>query len=405
MRVVIVGAGLAGLAAGVELSRAGHEVELYEASDGVGGRVRTDTVDGFRLDRGFQILLDAYPEARAILDYDALDLQQFTSGASIRFDGAFHFLGDPIRDPRSLLATARAPIGSPVDKARILAFRLAVSRGSVDAIWDGIGTTTITRFEQAGFSESMIERFLRPLFAGITLDPELHGSSQVTEFVFRMLAAGNAVVPADGMGAIPEQLASKLPDGAVNLQRPVAGVTNSSITTSDNETIDADHVIVATGSTAAAELAGSPDPGWNGVTSVWFAADRPPIDEPVLVLNGEGVEPINSMAVMSNVSASYAPDGKALIVVSSPSLDADLPRRMRSQLADWFGSATEDWEELRIDRIERAQPKQLPGHDARPPLRTEDGVWLAGDHRRDASINGAIGSGRAVATAIVESIV
>ena len=400
MRVAIVGAGLAGLAAGVELHLAGHEVELHEAADGVGGRVRTDVVDGYRLDRGFQILLDAYPEAQAVLDYDALDLRAFTPGASIRVDGAFHRLADPIRDPRSLLATARAPIGSAFDKARILAFRIAVSRGSIDDLWDGIGTTTITRFEQAGFSESMIDRFLRPLFAGITLDPELHGSSQVAEFVFRMLASGNAVVPATGMGAISEQLGGNLPDAALHLNSPVVAVTNETITLAGGEVVTADHVIVATGATAAADLTGCHDPGWSGVTSLWLSADEAPIDEPILVLNGDGVTPVNSLAVMSNVSDAYAPAGKALIVVSCPSLDIDLAGLMRSELRDWFGPVVDSWEDLRVDRIERAQPRQLPGHDARPSLRDDAGVWLAGDHRRDASINGAIGSGRAVAAAI-----
>ena len=403
MRVVIVGAGLAGLAAGVELHRAGHEVEIHEASDDVGGRVRTDVVDGYQLDRGFQILLDAYPEAQAILDYDALDLRPFTPGASIFHGGAFHRVGDPIRDPRSLLATLRAPIGTPLDKARILGFRLAVSRGPVESIWDGVGTTTLDRFERAGFSQTMIDRFLRPLFAGITLDPELRGSSQVASFVFRMLAAGDAVVPAAGMGAIPAQLASRLPGGAVHLDSPVAKVAETSVSLAGGGTVDADQVIVATGATAAAELAGTPDPGWNGVTSVWFSADEAPVDEPVLVLNGEGTSPVNSLAVMSNVSSAYAPAGKAAIVASCPSLDTELPDLMRTQLVDWFGAVAETWEVIRVDRIERAQPKQLPGHDARPPLRTDDGVWLAGDHRRDASINGAIGSGRAVATAIVSS--
>jgi phytoene dehydrogenase-like protein len=302
-----------------------------------------------------------------------------------------------------LLDTIRAPIGGPIDKARILAFRASVSRGPIDSVWDDVGTTTIDRFERAGFSASMIDRFLRPLFAGITLDPELQGSSQVAEFVFRMLGAGRAVVPAKGMGQIPLQLASRLPDGAVRLGSPVAEVSNGSVSLAAGDTIDVDHVVVATDATNAADLAGTTDHGWNGVTSVWLSADEAPIDEPILVLNGDGGGPINSVAVLSNVSPDYAPPGKSLIVASCPSLDAELPAAMRTQLTEWFGPAAEGWRELRVDRIEQAQPRQLPGHDARPRLRTDDGVWLAGDHRRDASINGALGSGRAVATAIVSS--
>ncbi len=399
MRVAIVGAGLAGLSAAIEVNKAGHDVVVFEASDGVGGRVRTDEVDGFRLDRGFQILLDAYPEARDLLDFEALDLRRFTPGATIRHNGEFHRLGDPIREPKQLLSTLKAPIGSPIDKARILAFRLSVTRGEIEDVWKGVGTTTISRFERAGFSSSMIERFLRPLFAGITLDPQLQGSSQVAEFVFRMLSTGDAVVPAVGMGAISDQLAARLPDGTIKLNCPVADLGATALRLEGGETESADAVILATDSTEAARLVGVPDPGWNGVTSVWLAADAPPINEPVLVLNGEGVSPINSFVVMSNVSQRYAPAGRNLMVMSTPSVAPDLPAAMKTQLVDWFGSVAETWEELRVDQIERAQPIQLPGHDARAPLALDSGVWIAGDHRRDASINGAIGSGRAVARA------
>ncbi len=394
---MIIGAGLAGLAAAIDLEAAGHDVELHEASDGAGGRVRTDVVDGYRLDRGFQILLEAYPEAQELLDYGALDLKPFTAGAHVRVDGEFHQLGDPIREPSQLLSTLRAPIGSPIDKAKILALRLSVSRGPVESLWRGVGTTAASRFEKAGFSSSMVERFLRPLFAGITLDPELNGSSQVVEFVFRMLGAGDAVVPAQGMGAISDQLAARLSDGVLHLNSPVSAVTPTSVTLADGSVVEADAVIVATDVSSAAQLTDVADPGWNSVTSVWFGADKAPIDEPVLVLNGDGTAPINSFVVMSNVSSAYAPSGKALMVASSPTLDDGAPAAMRAQLSEWFGTEVDDWTELRVDRIEKAQPKQLPGHDARASLQTDDGVWLAGDHRRDASINGAIASGRAVA--------
>lgn len=403
MHVVIVGAGLAGLSAAVELHQHGHEVQLLEASDGVGGRVRTDIVDGFQLDRGFQILLDAYPEAQDILDYAALDLHQFTPGATIRINDQFHRLGDPLRDPKQLVSTFKAPIGSPIDKARILAFRLAVSKGTVDDMWNGVGTTAINRFERAGFSSQMIERFLRPLFAGITLDPDLQGSSQVVEFVFRMLSMGNAVVPAKGMGAISDQLAARLPTESIQLSTPVAELGKGAVRLEGGDTISADAVVLATGATEAARLVGSEDPGWNGVTSMWLAADEAPLDEPVLVLNGEGVSPINSMVVMSNVCPSYAPNGRHLLVASSPSTDPELPGAMRGQLREWFGDKADTWEDVRVDVIEKAQPKQLPGHDGRAPLALDNGVWIAGDHRRDASINGALGSGRAVAQAVGSS--
>ncbi len=401
MRTVVVGAGLAGLAAASEFAAAGHEVAVFEASDGVGGRVRTDSHDGFLLDRGFQILLTAYPEAQRLLNYEALDLRAFAPGASISIDGEMHRIGDPFRDPSQLINTATAPIGSVLDKARILAFRLAVNKGTLEDLWRREDTTALARLQDAGFSETMINRFLKPLFAGITLDPQLGSSSRHLEFVFRMLSAGDAAVPANGMGEIPNQLAKNIPDNGLHLNTPVASVTGDSVVLPDGTRIEADAVVVATDPTAAAVLTDSPDPGWRGVTTVWMSAPEPPVVEPVLVLNGDGVQPINSMAVMSQISGRYSPADKALVAMSSPFIEPQLVDRMRTQARSWFGSQTDFWEVLRVDEIHRAQPRQLPGFDAHSPMQLPTGVWIAGDHRRDASINGALRSGSAVAAAVL----
>lgn len=401
MRVGIVGAGLAGLAAARELSEAGHEAIVYEASDGPGGRVRTDVVDGYRLDRGFQIMLTAYPECRDVFDYDRLDLRPFQAGALVRIGDSFHRVGDPLREPKQLKATLTAPIGSPIDKARILSYRMKVSRGTVDSLWDGIGTTAQHRFEKLGFSDRMVQRFLRPLFAGITLDPDLQGSSQVVDFVFRMLSAGDAAVPAAGMGVLSDQLAASLPEDTVHYGARVDRVTATSIAVTGGNEVAFDAVIVATDASESARLANTEDPGWNGVTSVWLSSPIAPIEEPVLALNGTGFGAINSMAPMSHVSGDYAPDGQHLFVVSTPGVDPDAPAAMRKQLVDWFGPVADTYTEIRVDRIEKAQPRQLPGHDARSSV-VENGVFLAGDHRRDASLNGAIGSGRAAARAVLD---
>ncbi len=392
---------MAGLAAARELTKAGHEAVVFEAGDGPGGRVRTDTVDGYRLDRGFQIMLTAYPECRELFDYDRLDLRPFQAGAMVRIGDAFHRVGDPLREPRQLAATLTAPIGSPIDKLRILAYRLKVSKGSIDSMWDGVGTTAKYRFEKLGFSDRMIERFLQPLFAGITLEADLQGSSQVVDFVFRMLSAGDAAVPANGMGTLSDQLAASLPADSIFYDARVDRVTPTSIAVVGGDEIQFDAVIVATDASESARLAATEDPGWNGVTSVWFSSPMAPFDQPVLVLNGSGRGPINSLAPMSHVSAEYAPEGTNLFVVSAPTSDPDVPAAMRKQLIDWFGPVASTYNELRVDRIERAQPKQLPGHDARAAVET-NGLFIAGDHRRDASLNGALGSGRAAARAVLD---
>jgi phytoene dehydrogenase-like protein len=400
--VLVVGAGLAGLSAAIELKAAGRDVLVLEASDGPGGRVRTDQVDGYLLDRGFQILLTAYPEAQRMLNYGLLDLRSFHPGALIRTDAGgstpgadgFARLGDPFRRPADLVSTVRAPVGTLADKARILQFRQAVNRGSIDELWQRPETTARQRLDSAGFSAAMIDGFLQPLFAGITLDAELSGSSRSLEFVFRMLSGGQAAVPADGMGEIPAQLAARLADGQIRYNSPVQKATADSVHLADGESLSARSVIVATDASSAASLTALDDRAWNGVTSVWFSADRAPIDDPIIALNGTGSGPINNLAVMSNVSDRYAPAGKHLIVVSTPTVGGgqELVVDIEAQLATWFADAA-SWERLRVDEIPHAQPAHPPGTDRRASARLADGVVVAGDHRTDPSINGAMLSG------------
>ncbi len=399
MKVIIVGAGMAGLAAAVELHEAGCEVEVFDAADRPGGRVATDEIDGHLLDRGFQVVLAAYPDLWQIVDSGILDLRFFIPGARIRIDGGFHKVADPFQDPVSTLETARAPIGSFRDKLRVVGLRRRVRRGPVDDLWRRPEATARDRLREIGFSDEMVERFLAPLFAGITLAPDLDGSSRVLEFVYRMMSEAGVGVPAQGMAAIPAALARRLPDGALRLSAPVASVDGTTVSPVDGDAVSADAVVVATDATAAAELAGTDDPGWRSVTTAWFSAPTSPLPEPILALNGEGRGPINSVAVMSDVAPAYAPDGRATVAVSAPVIVEGLVDGFRDQLSDWFPD-TADWDLLRVDEIARALPRLPMGHDPFGPLNTEDGVWVCGDHRTDPSINGAVASGRAVAQAV-----
>lgn len=398
METVIVGAGLAGLAAAVELHGKGHDVVVLEAADTPGGRVRTDTVEGHRCDRGFQILLTAYPEAQALLDYSALELRSFDPGAKVILGpGTVARVGDPFRDPTQLLDTVRAPIGSLADKLRILAYRWRVTRPSLEELWRREDVTARTRFRELGFGSDFVDRFLQPLFAGITLDPDLGGSSRVVDFVFRMLAQGDAAVPRLGMGQIPAQLAGRLPEGSIRLGTKVVDLDAHRVTLHGGETIEAETVVCATGATEAARLTDVPDPGWRGVTSLWFATDEPFTTEPIIVLNGTGKRPLNSIVTMSAVASDYAPVGGHTVVVSAPTVAQGTEEAIITQLRELVGSQVDRWESLRVDRIPQAQPIQLPGYDNRAPVRLDSGVYVIGDHRRDASINGALASGRELA--------
>jgi phytoene dehydrogenase-like protein len=407
--VLVVGAGLAGLACAVELEKAGRRVLLLEASDGVGGRVRTDRVDGFTLDRGFQVLLTAYPETRRVLDYDALDLRAFLPGALVRRNGRFHELSDPWRRPGRALATLTAGVGSLADRLRVGRYRARVRHGSLDTLLRRPETTALARLREEGFSEEMIDAFFRPFFGGALLDRDLGTSSRMLDFVFRMMAEGDVSLPSAGMGALPAQLASRLSEGALRLGARVASVGPRAVRLESGETLAAEAVVIATEGPEAARLAGGlPAPGSRSVTCLSFAAESPPVQEPMLVLDGDGSGPVNNLCVPSQVATSYAPAGAALVsasVLDGPTDPADLERAVRGQLISWFGPGVEGWRLLRTDRIPHAQPSQAPPalDPVERPVRLDDGTYVCGDHRDTASLHGALLSGRRAAEAVLES--
>ncbi|GJM38198.1 MAG: oxidoreductase [Acidimicrobiales bacterium] len=402
--VVVVGAGLAGLAASIRLRDKGHEPLLLERSDGPGGRVRTDLVDGFRLDRGFQSLLTAYPAAQDLLDYDALDLQTFDAGALVRIRDDFHRVSDPFRCPGDAFGSLRAPVGSLKDKRAILKFRKRVCAAEIDDLFTEKETTAVERLRSLGFSDTMIDSFLRPLFAGIALDPELEFSSRSLEFIFRMLTEGDAAVPAEGMGAIAEQLAARLPDDAVRYDATVTGVGTTHVDTTDGR-VEALAVVIATDAADASRLTGGEveDPGSHALTTWWLSAPEPPVQRPIFVLDGNNDSAVNNLAVLSQVSEAYSPDDRALIAVSTPRLGV-AEGDVRTTLTDWFGDGVEGWETLRVDSIERAQPRQKLGEDPDQSVRLGSGLFVAGDHRQHPSIHGALVSGCRAADAVTAKL-
>jgi len=398
--VVVVGAGMAGLAAAVHLTEAGFEVLVLEASDGVGGRVRTDEVDGFRLDRGFQVYLTAYPEGTRILDLEALDLQPFEPGAVVWTDGALHRVADPLRRPGAMPATLRAPIGSFSDKLRVARLRWSIGRGDPGDLLGGPDITTMEWLQAEGFTSRMIERFFRPLLGGITLDRDLGGPARVSTFVLRMLTDGAAAVPGAGMGAIPQQLAGRLPRGALRLHSRVEALDERGVVLADGERIDTPAVVVATEGPEAARLAGIDPVGSKAIAAFWFAAAEPPFADPILALDGDGDGTVCTVAPMSTVAPGYAPPGRALIAVESFLDPAAGEAPVRARLREMFGSPADDWELLRSDVISHAQPRRDPPFVATLPARLGEGRYVAGDHRTTPSINGALRSGRLAAEAV-----
>ncbi|MCY7302654.1 MAG: FAD-dependent oxidoreductase [Thermoleophilia bacterium] len=380
--VIVVGAGAAGLACAQTLMKAGRAPVVLERSDTVGGRVRTDVVDGFLLDHGFQVLPLAYPEARAMLDYERLDLGEFARGAIIRADGRFRRLADPRQAPvRSLRALAGGVVG-----VRDGAAVMKLLRGS------GEETTTAEALRRAGVSRTTVERFFAPFLRGIFLEERLTTSSRFLDFVLKAFADGPAALPRGGMGSIASQLADGLD---VRTGTAAATVGPNAVSLETGEQLRAEAVVVATSG-----IVDEPVHGWNGVTCVYYDAPRTPIPGPWLVVNGEGGL-INNLSVPSEAAPSYAPAGRALVSLSilgagEPDLDAVV-----RQLRGWFGSGVAEWRHLRSYRIPRALPSYPVGGFGQPPVRLASGLYACGDHREHPSLNGALASGRRAAEAIL----
>ena len=399
--VVVVGAGLAGLAAARRLHAAGRNVHVLEASDGVGGRVRTDHVEGFLLDRGFQVLLTAYPELHRQLDVAALDLQPFEPGALVWLGGRGHVVGDPFRRPLRTWATATAPIGTILDKARIARLRSRVRRGAARRLLRTVDVSTLEALRAQGFSERMIDRFFRPLVGGIQLDPELGTSNRMFEIIFRSLSEGDSTVPAAGMGAIPAQLAAHLPPGSIRLNAAVTAVRTGAVQLADGTEVTADAVVVATEGPVASQLLGLSPVGSRSAGCVYFAAPKPPVRERLVLLDGGATGPVLNVAVMSNVAPSYAPPGQHLIAAAMPATsEGDLELLAREQLRGWWGPQVDAWRHLRTYRIAHGQPDQAPPLHPRRSVALGGGLFVCGDHRDTGSIQGALFSGRRCADAV-----
>lgn len=405
---IIIGAGLAGLACATRLVEHGQRPLVLEADGRVGGRVKTDLVEGYRLDQGFQVLLEAYPEAQALLDYDALDLRPFYPGALVQTGGRLKRLADPARKPVAGVSSLLSGVGSVSDKLKIWKLRRSAEAGASTAQLMRGDATAAQALDQLGFSEEMYESFLRPWLGGVFLDRSLDVSERWLAYVFRMFADGRTSIPARGMQAIPDQLAARLPAGTIRLATRVRALTDGGVELESGEQLACAQTVVAVDGAAAAALLPKTilkPVAMRGTWCLYYGADSAPVDEGTLVLDGDGTGPANHLVVMSQVSPELAPAGKHLIGVSAMpnepmQMDA-LQRAVEAQMSTWFGTATvARWHPLRAYRIPHALPAEFldPAELDLPPR-----TFLCGDFTATPSIQGALASGTRVAKELLAS--
>jgi phytoene dehydrogenase-like protein len=400
--VVVVGAGLAGLSAAVRLHEAGRDVHVVEASGHAGGRLATSRIDGFVVDRGFQVLNTGYPRVAADLDLEALDLGWFWTGAVLRDDrGRAHRIADPREHPGLVVGTALAPLGGPLRKAAIAAFSVRAGYSPVPRLLRRPERTAEQALLAAGVGTDALERFFRPFLAGVLLEDRLETSSRYLDLLWRSFVRGRIGLPAAGMQAVGEQLAGRLDPGRLHLGTPVLEVTGTSVRTAEGP-VQADAVVVATDPDTAAGLvpavtATAP----RQVTTHLHVLPASPWEHPLVVLGRPGGAVVNSV-VLSDAQPRYSPDGRALL--ASSTLSETTEAAVRGEIAALHGVTTTDLAHLTSVTVTGAQPAAVPPLQHRRPVDLGGGLFVCGDHRDTPSIQGAMASGARTARAVLRRL-
>ncbi|KQM69412.1 hypothetical protein ASE74_05280 [Pedobacter sp. Leaf216] len=407
--VVIVGGGIAGLSAAKLLKQAGRKILVTEASDGLGGRARSDHKDGFILDRGFQVLLTAYPEAKKLLDYKKLNLKAFLPGAEILDENGSHKIGDPIREPFMLLKTLFSPVGSLGDKLRLLKLKARLTFTSVEEIFQKKETETLSYLNDLGFSEKLTAKFFKPFFSGIFLENRLDTSSRMFEFVFKMLSEGAAAVPALGMGEISKQLAECLNPDELVLKEKIIEIKNGVVFGSSGRRYEAEYIIIATGTNNISQSDQNMDLHLKkDAFTLYFSSDEKTSSSKRIALNAISGQLINNIAFMEHVAPSYAPKGQSLISVSIRTANllgaADIEFQVRKELIQWYPQAAK-WKLLATYAIPHALPdNKHAGHKIDPKsTQISPKCYLCGDYLLNGSINGAMKSACTVVDEILKT--
>jgi protoporphyrinogen oxidase len=422
VKIIIVGAGLGGLVCGRILQRAGHTVEILEAGDGVGGRVRSDKVNGFVLERGFQVLFTAYPAARRQLDFAQLDLQTFDPGAIISKDGQRYTLSDPLRDPAAVVSSALAPVVTLQDKIKTGLLAASLLRKSIGETIAGPDTTIEEYLKQEGFSEKYINNFVRPFFGGVYLDNSLKNSAKTFKFDFKMLSQGRTTLPAAGISRIPEQIAAELfTRQAIRLNSKVTGLVKDTTgrytgaILEGGEPVMGDVVVVSTPAPEAARLTGLKMPeGRTSTINLYYSGTVPLYAGKKLVLNANPDPFINNLVLVTNVSPEHAPAGQHLLsctvlgvpdesdeILYQKGLD-DLKRIFKGDAK--AEAALEGYRPLAVYRIPYGQFAQPPGiHPTLPDNRSgRPGLFFAAEFTEASSQNAAMISGEKAAKLILK---
>ncbi len=398
--IYIIGAGISGLIAAYELEREGFRPIIIEQSDRAGGRVKTMHEKGYALDLGFQVLLSAYPLAKEYLDMDRLQLRRLESGALIYANGKSYLIGDPLRNWKMLIPTLMADIGSPGDKLKILKLNLKLKKKSLEEIFRSPEKSTQEYLEDLGFSPKIIERFFKPFFAGIFLEPDLKTSSRMFEFVYKMFGEGYATIPKLGIGEISNQLKDKLHHTQFMFNSQVEEVTNDHILIRSGKKIQHEGVIVTSGASSLLPGLKDREIKWKGCMCVYFEVDQTNIPRNTLALISEPGNYTNNLFAYNDVHT-----GKSVLSATTlehaGKTDKHIIDKIIAEVKKYTGSKQVSY--IQHYRINQALPDVWDLKMTAPlESQVQENVFLAGDYLLNGSLNAAMESGRLAARGIIE---
>jgi len=406
-KIYLIGAGVSGLVAAQTLEKHGFSPTILEATDSVGGRVKTDLIEGYQLDHGFQVLLTSYPAANKFLDYEALDLQNFLPGAAIFKEGKENQIGDPLRDFSLLFPTVFSSLIPLTDKIKILQLNLKLKNKEISEIFAEKEKTTLQYLKDFGFSDQVISQFFKPFFSGIFLETKLETSSRMFEFVYKMFGTGNAALPKAGIQAIPNQLAEKLKTTKILFNSKVNSVKDGEITLENGDMLESDFTIIATDSNSLLSNLNNEKLKWKSCFTIYFETEKRVIAKPLIGLLPKENALINNIFYHTSLKTSINA-GKELLsvtVVNNQNLNGDeLAQKVKSELKEHF--TIEVIRLIKVYEIPKALPdlKNIKYSLTPAETRYSENIFLAGDTLINGSLNAAMLSGESAALAVIEAL-
>ena len=406
-KIHIIGAGVSGLIAAKVLENNGYSPTIIEASASVGGRVKSDTVQGYQLDHGFQVLLTSYPAAKKYLDFKPLALQELVPGATIFKNGKSQTIGDPLRNLSLVFPTLFASIGNFSDKLKILKLNRHLKKKSISAIFKTPETTTLAYLQKLGFSEAMLQDFFKPFFSGIFLEPNLDTSSRMFEFVYKMFGDGLAVIPKSGMQAISNQLKKGLKNTKIHFETPVKSVKNEIITLQDGSEIESHFTIIATEASDLVANLKNQATAWKSCDTLYFETSKRTLQKPIIGLIADKNALINNLFYHSSVAMEMKGDKELLsvTVVKDHDLTAEkLIEKVAKELHVFCGIVHPKF--IQHYQIKKALPKlsNLLYELSSTETKLTSSIFLAGDQLLNGSLNAAMIAGERAAMGVIGTL-